>query len=80
MNLPVGMRLPVHLSMVVPVSKTIPVRMNVPVSETISIQMTVPVHIKLGEAGLDQAVEELRAVFYSLKEQIESLPDGIEFW
>ena len=79
MNLPVGMRLPVHLSMVVPVSQTIPVRMNVPVSEMIPIQMTVPVHIKLGEAGLDPAVGELRAVFHPLKEQIESLPDGIEF-
>jgi hypothetical protein len=76
MNLPVGMRLPVYLSMVVPVSKTIPVRMNVPVSETIPIQMTVPVHIKLGEAGMDSAVQELRGVFLPLKEQIEALPDG----
>jgi hypothetical protein len=33
----------------------------------------------LGEAGLDPAVEELRAVFRPLKEQVESLPDGIEF-
>lgn len=77
--LPTGMVMPVYLSMVVPVSQTIPVRMNVPVSETIPIQMAVPVHIRLGEAGLDPAVEELRAVFRPLKEQIESLPDGIEF-
>ena len=75
--LPTGLRLPVYLSMVVPVSQTIPVRMNVPVNQTIPIQMEVPVHIKLGEAGLDPAVGQLRAVFYPLKEQIESLPDGI---
>jgi len=79
LSLPVGLPLPVHLSMVVPVSQTIPVRMNVPVNQIIPIQMEVPVHIKLGEAGLDPAVEELRAVFRPLKEQIESLPDGIEF-
>jgi hypothetical protein len=75
--LPTGLRLPVYLSMVVPVSQTIPVRMNVPVNQTIPIQMEVPVHIKLGEAGLDPAVGQLRAVFHPLKEQIESLPDGI---
>lgn len=78
LSLPAGMRLPVYLNMTVPVSQTIPVRMSVPVSQTIPIQMTVPVQITLGEAGLDPAVEELRAVFYPLKEQIESLPDGIE--
>jgi len=76
--LPTGLELPVHLSMVVPVSKTIPVQMNVPVSETIPIQMTVPVSIKLGEAGLDEAVEELRAVFLPVGDLIESLPDGVE--
>ncbi len=78
LSLPAGLALPVHLDMAVPVSQTIPVRMSVPVSQTIPIQMTVPVQITLGEAGLDPAVEELRAVFYPLKEQIESLPDGIE--
>ncbi len=78
MNLPVGMRLPVHLSMVVPVSKTISVRINVPVSETIAIQIPVQVHIKLGEAGMGPAVQELRGVFLPLKEQIEALPDGIK--
>ena len=74
--LPAGTRLPIHLSMVVPVSQTIPVHMNVPVSETVPIQMVVPVHIKLGEAGLDPAVRDLRGVFRPLREQIESLPDG----
>ena len=76
LSLPTGMLMPIRLSMVVPVSKTIPVRINVPVSETIPIQMTVPVHIKLGEAGMDPAVQELRDVFLPLKEQIEALPDG----
>jgi hypothetical protein len=79
LSLPAGLPLPVHLSMAVPVSQTIPVRMDIPVDETIPIQMTVPVEIKLGEAGLDPAVGELRAVFHPLKQQIESLPDGIEF-
>ncbi|MEA3338893.1 MAG: hypothetical protein U9R15_02910 [Chloroflexota bacterium] len=78
LSLPKNLPLPVHLSMVVPVSKTIPVQMNVPVSQTIPIQMTVPVNIKLGESGLDPAVEELRAVFQPLAAQIENLPDGIE--
>ncbi|MDY7076614.1 MAG: hypothetical protein SXV54_06770 [Chloroflexota bacterium] len=77
LSLPAGLQLPVYLSMVVPVSQTIPVRMNVPVNQTIPIQMTVPVHIRLGEAGLDPAVGELRAVFRPLREQVESLPDGI---
>jgi len=87
--LPAGLQLPVHLSMAVPVSKTIPVRMTVPVKETIPvrmtvpvketipIQMTVPVRIRLGEAGLNPAVEELRAVFRPLRKQVESLPDGL---
>jgi len=73
------MLMPIRLSMVVPVSQTIPVRMNVPVSETIPIQMAVPVHIELGEAGLDPAVQELRAVFHPLREQIEALPDEVKF-
>ncbi len=79
LSLPTGMVMPIRLSMVVPVSQTIPVHMVVPVNQTIPIQMSVPVHIELGEAGLDPAVQELRAVFYPLKEQIEGLPDGIEF-
>ena len=79
LSLPTGMVMPIRLSMVVPVSQTIPVHMVVPVNQTIPIQMAVPVHIELGEAGLDPAVEELRAVFHPLKEQIEGLPDGIEF-
>jgi hypothetical protein len=53
--------------------------MDVPVSQTVPIAMTVPVSIKLGEAGLDPAVQELRDVFAPLRRQIERLPDGIEF-
>jgi len=79
LSLPTGTRLPIHLDMVVPVASTIRVRLDVPVSATIPIEMTVPVHIELGEAGLDPAVEGLRAVFEPLRVQIESLPDGIEF-
>lgn len=79
LSLPAGMAMPIRLSMVVPVSQTIPVQMSVPVSETIPIRMAVPIRMKLGEAGLDPAVEELRAVFVPLRIQIESLPDGIEF-
>ena len=77
--LPAGLRLPIQLGMVVPVSQTVPVRMDVPVSQTVPIAMTVPVSIKLGEAGLDPAVQELRAVFAPLRRQLEALPDGIEF-
>jgi len=88
--LPAGLSLPVSLNMTVPVSKTVPVRMVVPVSETIPVrmlvlveetvpvQLSVPVHIELGAAGLDPAVEELRAVFSPLKEQVERLPDEDE--
>lgn len=87
LQLPQGLVLPVHLSMVVPVSttipvqmtvpvnETIPVRMNVPVNETIPIQMTVPVRITLGQSGLDPAVEELRAVFRPITNAVDSLPD-----
>jgi hypothetical protein len=79
LSLPAGMRLPIRLSMAVPVSQTIPVRMDVPVDQTVPIRLTVPVSIKLGESGLAPAVEDLRGVFRPLREQIESLPDGIEF-
>jgi hypothetical protein len=75
--LPVGMRLPVRLDMTVPVSQTIPVRMNVPVDQTVPIRMAVPVNIKLGEAGLDPAVQDLRAVFAPVSEMVQSLPDGM---
>jgi len=78
LSLPVGMVMPIHLSMIVPVSQTIPVRLNVPVNQTVPIRMEVPVNIKLGEAGLDPAVEELRIVFRPLKEQVENLPNGIQ--
>lgn len=79
LSLPAGLRLPIRLSMVVPVTSTIPVHMTVPVSQTVPITMSVPVNIALGKAGLDPAVEELRAVFWPLRTQIERLPDGIEF-
>jgi hypothetical protein len=77
LSLPAGTPLPVHLSMTVPVQQTIPVEMNVPVDQVVPIQMDVPVHIKLGEAGLDPAVQDLRGVFQPLRVQIESLPDGL---
>ncbi|HET91424.1 MAG TPA: hypothetical protein ENN99_11920 [Chloroflexi bacterium] len=76
LSLPAGVPLPVRLNMVVPVSQTIPVRMDVPVNQQIPIQMDVPVHIRLGEAGLDPVVGELRAAIRPIKEQVESLPDG----
>jgi hypothetical protein len=75
--LPAGMRLPVRLNMQVPVSQTIPVRMQVPVDQQVDIAMDVPVAIELGEAGLDPAVQDLRAVFRPLREQIEQLPDSL---
>jgi hypothetical protein len=78
LSLPAGMELPVRLNMTVPVEKTIPVRMQVPVDQEVAIAMDVPVNIKLGEAGLDPAVEDLREVFRPLRVQIEQLPDGIQ--
>jgi hypothetical protein len=79
LSLPYGTRLPIRLNMVVPVTSTIPVRLTVPVSQTIPVRMNVPVHIELGEAGLDPAVQNLRAVFEPVRVQVEKLPDGIEF-
>ncbi len=67
LSLPAGTQLPIHLSMVVPVQATIPVQMLVPVDQNVPIQMDVPVSIRLGEAGLDPAVERLRAVFRPLR-------------
>jgi hypothetical protein len=75
--LPAGLRMPVQLNMTVPVKQVIAVNMNVPVDQIVPISMDVPVHIRLGEAGLNPAVENLRAVFRPLKMQIERLPDGI---
>ena len=74
--LPQGLQLPIRLNMSVPVSETIPVRMDVPVDQAVLIRLNVPVRIKLGEAGLDRAVETLRVVFQPLQAQIEGLPDG----
>ncbi|OQY20871.1 MAG: hypothetical protein DRI77_02945 [Chloroflexi bacterium] len=78
LSLPKGMLLPVHLDMTVPVSKTISVNMNVPVDQSVPITMTVPVYIKLGEAGLGPAVQDLRAVFRPVQDLVDGLPDGIE--
>ena len=77
--LPTGLQLPIQLNMTVPVQQTVPVLMDVPVQERVPISMTVPVHIKLGEAGLDPVVVQLRRAIQPVKVQIESLPDGIEF-
>ena len=79
LQLPRDLELPIRLNMVVPVTSTIPVRLTVPVSQTIPVRMNVPVHIELGEAGLDPAVQDLRAVFEPVRIQVEKLPDGIEF-
>ncbi len=79
LSLPAGLRLPVHLEMDVPVQRTIPVVMDVPVDQTIPIQMSIPVSIRLGEAGLDPAVQNLRAVFTPLNDIVQSIPDGFEF-
>jgi len=78
LTLPAGLRLPVRLDMVVPVEKTIPVQMTVPVSQTVPVRMTIPVRIQLGQAGLDPAVQQLRAVFTPVRTAVESLPDGLQ--
>lgn len=78
LSLPEGMLLPVRLDMTVPVSKTISVNMDVPVDQSVPITMTVPVYIKLGEAGMGPAVEELRDVFRPVVTLVDNLPDGIE--
>lgn len=78
LSLPAGVRLPIHLSTVVPVNQTVPVQLTVPVSETVPIQMDVPVTIALGEAGLDPAVQDLRAVFRPVRTRLNTLPDDIQ--
>ena len=78
LTLPRDLHLPIHLNMTVPVVSTIPVVMDVPVDENVRIKMNVPVHIKLGESGLDPAVQDLRAVFEPVRVQIQRLPDGFE--
>lgn len=78
LTLPRNLRLPIHLDMTVPVTSTIPVILDVPVDESVRIKMNVPVHIKLGESGLDPAVQDLRAVFEPVRVQIQKLPDGFE--
>lgn len=77
-QLPRGLRLPIHLDMIVPVAATIPVRMTVPISQSVPIQMDVPVQIKLGESGLDPVVQQLRGAIEPVRVQVDRLPDGIE--
>ena len=79
LSLPKGMALPVHLSMVVPVSQTVPVVMEVPVDQMVPIQMTVPVHIRLGEAGLNPVVGQLRGSIAPVKQQMDALPSELSF-
>ncbi|MBN1812623.1 MAG: hypothetical protein JXA14_12365 [Anaerolineae bacterium] len=75
--LPAGMFLPIRLDMSVPVTSTIPVRLNVPVDQTVPVRMTVPVRIKLGESGLQPAVDDLRRAIQPISTTVQSLPDGI---
>lgn len=76
LTLPPDMQLPVRLNMTVPVRTTIPVRMTVPVSQTVPVEMAIPVQMQLGEAGLDPAVQQLRAVFVPVRTLIERIPEG----
>ncbi len=64
LNLPEGMVLPVRLEMMVPVSTTVPVVMQV------------PVEIKLDEAGMGPAIENLRDVFRPINKFVKSLPNS----
>ncbi len=66
LNLPTGMTLPVNLNMNIPVSKTIPVVIDV------------PVRLNLSEAGMQSAIDELRAVFSPINVTLQSLPDSPE--
>ncbi len=64
LNLPEGQVLPVNLDMDVPVNTKIPVMMDV------------PVEIKLDEAGMGPAIQQLRAVFRPVQALMQSLPDS----
>jgi hypothetical protein len=77
LSLPTGMRLPIRLDMTVPVQSTIPVRLNVPVDQKVPIRMTVPVNIKLGESGLDPAVQALRKTFMPVGDIVYGLPNSM---
>lgn len=63
LNLPQGMLLPVILNIDVPVSTTIPVVIDVPVK------------LNLSEAGMQPAIEELRAVLGPLHAALQNIPD-----
>ena len=64
LSLPKGQALPVNLDMDVPVNTKVPVRMNV------------PVEIKLDEAGMGPAIDQLRAVFRPVQGLLQSLPNS----
>lgn len=66
LNLPTGMTLPVNLNM------------DIPVSETIPVVIDVPVRLNLSEAGMQSAIDELRAVFSPINVTLQSLPDSPE--
>ena len=63
LNLPQGMVLPVILAMDIPVSTTIPVVIDVPVK------------LNLSEAGMQPAIDELRAVLGPLHATLQSIPN-----
>jgi hypothetical protein len=64
--LPEGLALPVALNLMVPVNTSVPVVMQV------------PVEIRLAEAGMGPAIEQLRAVFSPLTGALQSLPNSPE--
>lgn len=61
--LPEGLALPVALNLIVPVNTTVPV------------VMSVPVEIPLAKAGMEDAINQLRAVFRPMTGILQSLPD-----
>jgi hypothetical protein len=65
-NLPQGQALPVQLSVSAPVSTTVPVIIQA------------PLEIKLDEAGMGPAIEQLRAVLRPATNFVQSLPDSTE--
>jgi len=66
LSLPTGMTLPVSLNI------------DIPVSETIPVVIDVPVRLNLSEAGMQSAIDELRAVFSPINVTLQSLPDSPE--
>jgi len=67
--LPVGLELPVALSL------------NVPVDDTLRVKLTVPVNIKIQDTQLNVAVDELRNVLRRYVLILDNLPSSWgEFW